>query len=864
MVQRASPAENAEFARIVLKDTQVRLGEDVLLRWFHPHARRHYHSTHDLGRLVAQLRDPTFSMDSVAIAPGNYAAVMLTARPAGAGLAAAARRLATGVEEGREPFFYVEPKLDGERVQLHKMGARVQTFTRSRKDSSEVYAKLLSAAVCASVQAEDCILDGEVVLWDETALKWVTFEGMRPTVARMNARTVPAGERYKLKYCVFDVLYVKQRRARGDAEAVEPSPGSQPLTASTADSLDLSLATASPLGSPPERAAQRSVRRKASNAVVGLPLWQRRKLLDSIVQDRTTSSTPPYAHGFEVAVEKVPVQLGRGEAGLVDWLAHFLREGHEGLIAKSPAGEYGMAERDPAKGIKLKPDYFDGGLQDVDVVILGGKYGTGQGRRRGRVGTLSSFLVGVRTESSDEATGRQRSGEVGRWTPVGSVGTGYSLEELRVLQKRLEPHWQDMERVAGRDRFPPFWDTGSQADAMFCDVAKWIDPRKSAVLQVRAYELARRTGYALRFPRCDRIRDPDEKPFYDAISLEELVELDNCKPAAVIRTSGGQDEDEVVERGPVAKRRRNMTARARAIAGLQADKFSVPDIRAEDRSQALAHHCFHVFASPGRPADADAKHELERRIFLLGGTFDQNKASGKVTHYMARDAGHADVVAICRAAREGRALDAGAKSIVRPEWLGDCEAQNAAVPLKRGHVLLAGRDLERRLLQHADAYGDPWTEATTADTFLACMAEMEARVARGELDADVAEDDPQIEAAVLDGMRASGAVFWGLVAWVPPASRPPPLLAAQLLFKLFGGDVVAHGADAGHPPVTHVLLAEATSPDQCDALRAAGHATAAPDRVLVSDVWVQVCADRERLVAPFVQRAPKFTKAGEC
>lgn len=47
------------------------------------------------------------------------------------------------------------------------------------------------------------------------------------------------------------------------------------------------------------------------------------------------------------------------------------QQGYEGVIAKNPDKRYVLGKRGPDIGIKLKPDYFGGGLADIDVLILG-------------------------------------------------------------------------------------------------------------------------------------------------------------------------------------------------------------------------------------------------------------------------------------------------------------------------------------------------------------------------------------------------------------------------------------------------------------------------------------------------------------
>lgn len=63
----------------------------------------------------------------------------------------------------------------------------------------------------------------------------------------------------------------------------------------------------------------------------------------------------------------------------------------EGIIIKNLESTYVPGER-KEKWLKLKPEYVEGLVDDIDLLIVGGYYGTGI-RRRG--GTISHFLLAV-------------------------------------------------------------------------------------------------------------------------------------------------------------------------------------------------------------------------------------------------------------------------------------------------------------------------------------------------------------------------------------------------------------------------------------------------------------------------------------
>lgn len=121
-------------------------------------------------------------------------------------------------------------------------------------------------------------------------------------------------------------------------------------------------------------------------------LRQRRKLLERIVRRNEAR----YGIGATAVIEVVGMERGHDEVQLTNTLQRYEALGYEGVIAKNPDMPYILAERNLDVSIKLKPDYFDGRIQDVNVLILGAKFSSSRGHRTQRAEKLSSFLIGVR------------------------------------------------------------------------------------------------------------------------------------------------------------------------------------------------------------------------------------------------------------------------------------------------------------------------------------------------------------------------------------------------------------------------------------------------------------------------------------
>lgn len=789
--------EVADIARIVLKDLHIRFTQDQFFVWFHRHAKQHFNQIHDIHRLLQDCFQPTFEVGDVSVQLGKYASVMLTERPSRKQLNVVCRELrgegdgmgmSTSVKalsgssaqiENDDGYFLMEAKLDGERMQLHKMkredgcGYEVKTFTRKGNCSSSMYAEALHDVVIAGVLAEEVILDGEIMIWDILQETWVRFEDFRDTASRIAERNVPRGSSLMLKFMVFDVLYVNQGK-KGTSQ-----PGAQ----------------------------DGSERPKAPNMVVRFPLFKRRALLERIVKTKETPFTP----GAKASIEVLSWERGRTEEDLTSALQRYETLGYEGVIAKSPNMPYALAERRMDIAVKLKPDYFDGGLQDIDVLILGGKWSTSKGGRARRTGRLSSFLIGVRAEDLDDAPGWLGRGEEWiahvtrntRWTPVGSVGTGYSDNDLEMLLKELDGNW----RAFDRDHLPNHFEMRDAQDGCLTDVAKWIEPSKSVVLTIRAYELNRK-NFLLRFPRVERINW--EKPFFDVPSIHHLMDLDENKKPAFVRPGEGEaehlstrgrnfvlDPEEKKEAEAISEARdgghkvtggkRNRTVVQTAIG---ADVSSVTKL-----SLAFNGLTFHVIGP-----DVGPKECVEVMVYELGGSFVQNLTS-HVDYIVAIVA---DTPKVKRFQNRFKHIDAAeqVRPIVLSKWVEACHKSGNFVELQMADVVYATPDLRRKLLRHTDCFGDPWEQPASVESLVRCMSTVQQ--ARREDDKDSLfldeEPDPEIETSLVTAHREAGGLFYGFLVYVPETAVP--VSGARYAMELFGASIT----ETLDSKTSHVLL----------------------------------------------------------
>jgi DNA ligase-4 len=161
--------------------------------------------------------------------------------------------------------------------------------------------------------------------------------------------------------------------------------------------------------------------------------------------------------------------------------------------------------------IKLKGDYIDGLTDTLDLIIIGGYYGTSS-YRTGTDWTerITSFLLGVIAHV--DTTNPQRCHII----PFCKVGTGYSEQTLADLRLKLRKSWIKSKPSYMIGNWKPKVD-----DKPDC----FIDsPANSIILEIKAAEFIKTEAFGLektlRFPRVVKVRF--DKDWSEAIKVEEV------------------------------------------------------------------------------------------------------------------------------------------------------------------------------------------------------------------------------------------------------------------------------------------------------------------------------------------------------
>lgn len=162
----------------------------------------------------------------------------------------------------------------------------------------------------------------------------------------------------------------------------------------------------------------------------------------------------------------------------------------------------------------MKPEYMAEFGESLDLLVLGGYWGSG---RRG--GILSSYLCGVRLDGNHLKPGENPM----KFWSFCKVGGGFTANEYSQIAHLTDSQW-----VPWDPKNPPqeYMELAG-GDQQFERPDVWIRPDKSIVVEVKAASVAPtdqfRMGKTLRFPRFRRLRE--DKDWRSALSISGFTRL---------------------------------------------------------------------------------------------------------------------------------------------------------------------------------------------------------------------------------------------------------------------------------------------------------------------------------------------------
>lgn len=456
---RMNAEELMWLIRMILRQMKIGATEKTLFTSWHPDAENLFNISSSLRRVCWELYDPQVRLEG----DSRGISLMQCFQPQ---LAQFQMRSMESMVARMKPTeedadFWIEEKLDGERMQLHMVeddekpgGKRFGFWSRKAKDYTYLYGDGFeddNAALTRHIKSafnegvRNIILDGEMITWDPKEDKIVTFGTLK--TAALSEQQNPFGDGNRPLFKVFDCLYLND---------------------------------------------------------VDLTRYTLRNRRDALAKSMNDVHRRLEIHGYELAQQASEIE---------PQLRRVIATAGEGLVLKNPRSMYCLAERND-DWIKVKPEYMTEFGEALDCVVVGGYYGSGK-----RGGNLSSFLCGVRLDDFILPPG----GNPQKTWSLFKVGGGFSADDYRQIRHQTEGKWIDWNpkkpptdwvELGGGERQherPDVWI--KPEDSIVLSV-------KAASIHTTDQF---RVGWTLRFPRFKKLRL--DKDWKSALSFEEFKAL---------------------------------------------------------------------------------------------------------------------------------------------------------------------------------------------------------------------------------------------------------------------------------------------------------------------------------------------------
>ncbi|KAI8623068.1 DNA ligase I [Xylariaceae sp. FL1651] len=768
--QRMNAEELQWLIRIILKQMRIGATEKTILELWHPDAQDLFGVSSSLRRVCWELHDPKIRLTGAQ----TGVSLMQCFQPQ-----LAYYEMATSFDKMVEKLnsstratsesdneYWIEEKLDGERMQLHMIedsglpgGKRFCFWSRRAKNYTYLYGEGFYDEISSSLTrhlrnafapgVRNIILDGEMIVWDPLLEKVMKF-GTLKAAALQGVWNPYEHDAPRPVFRVFDIVLLND----------------QPLTQYTLRDRRSALATAVP-GEPR--------RLEVHNYIAVTSPDEIEPMLRKIVSDAS-----------------------------------------EGLVIKNPRSMYTVGER-VSDWIKVKPEYMHGLGQSVDVIIIGGYYGSG---RRG--GRLSSFMCGLRVTESDIEAGADPE----KCYSFLKVGGGFRAEDYAEIQHLTEGKWKDWDVKKPPSRYIQL--AGGEA-YQYERPDVWIRPSDSVVITVKAASSEETNSFAsrqtLRFPRFKELRT--DRSWDSALDYESFEEL--TRQAA-------DDKDKMLQ---MESRRRHGPKRARreiVIAG----QDTAPVIFAGPRTKVFEGLEFCVLTDCTTPTKK-SKAQLETLIKENGGKLSQRASPGTEMILVAEK----------KVVKVASLIKAGEVDIVRPKWLLDCIAQSDKrfpLPYEMDHLFYASDATKDAAQENTDEFGDSYARDLDVQELWQLLRNMPKKeITNSPFDKEsflqqLVEHDHDLG-------QIRSHLFRGMVMHLAGAESTPPIWACQVRnWVRFGGGLLVDDLD--NKAITHIAI---LNTDEAGEIETAAEVRSLissrhPVPIVVSARWVADCWKNQTVV----------------
>ncbi|KAI8066787.1 hypothetical protein BC940DRAFT_301549 [Gongronella butleri] len=751
IVSSYSAREQHWLIRIILRDLKIGMTDNTMLNEYHWQAKDYYQTTSNLKLVCDDLMDPNTKIDDPVIQLTHAFQPQLSRK----GFA----KDFVSLKSTQDGTFYVEEKIDGERTQMHfnKQAGVFQWFTRKGTDythyfgSSSTDHRKLSGHVADLITVEkNIILDGELVAYDPVGDVYMPF-GTLKTAALQESMD---SDKPHPCFVVFDVVFIDDRH------------------------------------------------------VYKYPLRIRLQELSKYVTDK-------YGYLHLLPRKTLPLNpnndVKQEEKEILQVMEEMIEQRMEGVVLKSPDAPYMLNERAHSSWLKIKPDFYDALGDTFDLLVVGGKYGTGRRSKR-----LAQFMCALRVQEDQKS-----------FVSFCMVGTGFKLQEFEMFEGMLK----DCKQVAYDPYNLPPWFKHPEKSTEKPDVI-FPNFNECLVFEIKGSEIVPSTtwsaGYTLRFPR------------YKA--LREDKDWSNVNTVPLMRKRMNEKSTSIDWMQPTKKPR--VVRRAMTQPQLLASQQGADLKNVQKLTDLFASYTFYVVDTNSHP-----KTPLELLIASHGGKLLQtHKHSTPVTVIAGEKIFTVD------------SLIAQDIDILRPEWLLDSVHAQKILPLEPKYMLHAGSNTRNMFKSMMDDYGDSYTERATTESLNEIFARDATKPAT-----DATKLPTQISDAAAQDLRKRyfnmtpmpGMFFTGAHAYfdepvsdenatpmerVNCASLRDKIHRLRMEFEFYGGTAVDSLLDQR---LTHIITPQHQKEQLTALIKQArsGNRSTAP--YVVPLVWVQQCIQNQ-------------------
>lgn len=727
------------LVRIILRQMNIHATEKVFFQPWHPDAESLFNVTASLKRVCWELTDPNKRLTSDEAQVSLFACFV----PQIAGFPKySAQDIAAKNFRGK--VFYIEEKIDGERMQMHMSdyGKKFRWWSRRSKDFTETYGNALDDTTGSltkrlrgiiSPKVRNCILDGEMVAYDPATKKIIPFGTLR-TANRHEQNDMNLT---KPMFMVFDIVLLNDK----------------PL--------------------------------------VNYTLEERKRTLNAIFA-KTDNETV----GQEGVLEVLPYTEATTAAEIDTCMRRIIAESSEGLVIKDPSSVYTVNSREDS-WLKMKPEYMSEFGEKLDVVIIGGYYGSG---KRGSI--LSSYLCGLRADGTDQF-----------WSFV-KVGGGLSAYDYQAIRTKTEGKWKRWDRQNTPENVLL---AGPNGDLERPDV--WIEPSESVVVEIKAASVVPsdqyKVGLCLRFPRFRALRL--DKTWEDGLTIKQFAELRQTAEMEAENKELELEDRKRKNQGP------GRGAKRLKLANVSSDENEVDTD--ERPTSVFKDTTFAVLSDMASPRYM-SKPAVENLIKKHGGHVIQT-VDGALTIPVA----DTRTIKVQALTKRIQGVD-----VIRPNWLLDCINEEKLVALEPRNLLEASAQTFMWAKTNVDEFGDSYTRPLTYKEMQGVLRYMDQfdleQKGLPDLMTEVMEETDETSTTVPKGMMFHGKRVYLSISDMEGIDLKTQFRAQDALRWLqFGGaDLVTETKD--------LVVAVAKTEEEAKELRKVSSEQVFPFRV-VSLKWVE-------------------------